>query len=134
MNRQKHIRFGLGVAAKMICGGLVVLLVVFSAAKASADRSFRCDGKLVTIGATTREVLEVCGEPDHIKHWEVARNHYVSQLFDYESERYLAPKLLMGPIRMARWTYDLGSHRFIRYLDFQNGTLIRIKTGDKGGR
>jgi len=53
-------------------------------------------------------------------------------LFDYESERYLAPKLIIGPIKMERWTYNLGSNKFIRYLEFQNGRLIRIITGDKG--
>jgi hypothetical protein len=98
----------------------------------AADRSMRCDGRLVSIGASKTQVKERCGPPDHTEQWEEDRGSAVSQLFDYESERYPAPKLIIGPIKMERWTYNFGSTKFIRYLDFKNGTLIRIKTGDKG--
>lgn len=107
-------------------------VVVIAPRYISADRSLRCDGRLVSIGDSTTQVEETCGPPDHTDKWELAQGSAVSQLFDYESERYLAPKLILGPINMERWTYNFGSNRFIRYLDFQNGTLIRIKTGDKG--
>lgn len=97
-----------------------------------ADRSMRCGGRLVSIGTSKAQVEERCGLPDHTEHWQEGRGSAVSQLFDYESERYLAPTLIIGPIKMERWTYNLGSNKFIRHLDFQNGTLIRIKTGDRG--
>jgi Protein of unknown function (DUF2845) len=98
----------------------------------AADRSLRCDGRLISIGDTAAQVKETCGPPDHIKKWEEGRGAAISQLFDYEAERYLAPKLIIGPIHMERWTYNFGPTKFIRYLDFENDKLIRIKTGDKG--
>jgi hypothetical protein len=109
-----------------------ISLVVVGPRNATADRSIRCDGRLVSIGASATEVKETCGSPDNTEQWEEGRASAVSQLFDYESERYLAPRLILGPIKMERWTYNLGSNKFIRYLEFQNGKLIRIKTGDKG--
>lgn len=100
---------------------------------AVADRSMRCQGRLVSIGAFQDQVEAICGKPDHIDQWEGNPKTDTSRLFDYETERYLAPKLLKGPILTERWTYDLGSNRFIRHLIFVNGELIKIETGEKGG-
>ena len=55
------------------------------------------------------------------------------QIYDYKTERYIAPQEVPNPIPMERWTYNLGDHRFTRYLYFQNGELIKIETGEKGG-
>ena len=30
------------------------------------------------------------------------------------------------------WTYNFGSRTFVRYLEFENGTLVRIETGGYG--
>ena len=99
---------------------------------AYGDRTFRCKGNIISVGEYTSEVLEKCGEPDNREQWQESYNEDVSQLFDYRTEQYRAPKLIRGPIRMERWTYNLGSNKFIRYLEFKNGELINIKTGDKG--
>lgn len=111
---------------------LVLPAIVLLPWDVAADRSLRCNGRLVSIGAPKAQVEEICGPPDHIAQWEVGRDSAISQRFDYETERYMAPKLIIGPIHMERWTYNFGSTRFIRYLEFQNGKLIRIETGDKG--
>lgn len=95
-------------------------------------RSLRCEGRLVYIGDSKSEVLAVCGEPDEITQREEGHNTYFSQIYDYKTDRYRAPKGFKGPIRIERWTYDFGSNRFIRYLHFENGRLIRIESGEKG--
>ena len=41
------------------------------------------------------------------------------------------PELIKGPILVERWTYNLGSNQFTRYLFFQNGKLYKIERGDK---
>ena len=41
---------------------------------------------------------------------------------------------IKAPVRMERWTCDFGPNKFIRYLTFQIGRLIKIETGDKGRR
>ena len=123
------------------CTAAVFLLPVMLAATlmptlstAVADNAVRCGNRVVSVGATSAEVADKCGEPVHVEQWEEGGDGYVSQLFDYETERYLAPRLIKAPVHMERWTYDLGSNKFIRYLTFQNAVLIKIETGDRGGR
>lgn len=111
---------------------LAVACMMIDAAAVSADRNLRCDGRIVSIGATQQEVLSICGEPDRRERWEVAHDSAVSKIYDEERERYIAPKLIVGPILMTRWTYDFGTNRFIRHLLFENGKLIEIRTGDRG--
>ena len=92
----------------------------------------RCQGRLISIGDTVSDVLDKCGEPDEISQREENHNSYISQIFDYEQDRYIAPRLIKGPILVELWTYDFGPTRFIRYLSFENGRLIKIETGEKG--
>jgi hypothetical protein len=100
---------------------------------AIADRHMRCQGSLVSIGDTTAQVLDKCGQPDKIDQWKEYHNGSMTQIYDYKNERYIAPQEVPNPILMQRWTYNLGENQFIRYLYFQDGELIRIKTGDRGG-
>lgn len=112
---------------------LLTFMIIFSLlANGAADSTFRCRGHIVSVGDTQEEVLIKCGEPDHIKQWEEGGPNLIYQFFDYEHERYIAPKLIVGPLKMERWTYNLGSNKFIRYLKFQNRELIEIETGKKG--
>ena len=96
-----------------------------------ADRALRCQGRLVSIGDLKADVLYTCGQPDQIEQWEENPNGHTYKIFDYETERYQLPERIGGPIKYERWTYDLGTNRFIRYLVFQNGELIKIERGDK---
>jgi Protein of unknown function (DUF2845) len=96
-----------------------------------ADRAFRCHGRLVYIGDPKTDVLSKCGEPDHIDQWEENPNGNTFKIYDYEKERYQLPELIKGPILVERWTYNLGSNQFTRYLFFQNGALYKIERGDK---
>jgi hypothetical protein len=111
---------------------LILLSVVLIPSAVSADRTLKCGTRLVSIGDTTAEVLEKCGEPDQIERREEGQDTWISQYFDYEEERFKAPRLVKGPIQVEIWTYDFGATRFIRYLLFENDELIRIETGDKG--
>ena len=49
-----------------------------------------------------------------------------------EKELYREPYLAVEDILIEEWTYNLGPTRFIRYLIFENGRLVDIKTGDYG--
>jgi hypothetical protein len=110
---------------------LSILMIYCLPGTAVADRAFRCHGRLVYIGDLKADVLSRCGKPDHMEQWEETPNGYVSRVYDYEKERYQLPELVKGPIPMERWTYNLGSNRFTRYLFFQNGALYKIERGDK---
>ena len=101
---------------------------------AAVETTFRCGGGLVSVGDSSAKVFEKCGEPTNESKWEEGHNTYISQIYDYEKERYQLPELIKGPILMELWTYDFGSNKFIRYLHFANGRLIRIEMGEKGSK
>lgn len=112
---------------------LLSLIVLFSPCSgAEADSTFRCQGHVISVGDTTEGVLEKCGEPDHTEQWQAGGSNLIFQYYDYEHERYIAPKMIQGPLQMERWTYNLGGNKFLRHLLFQNGELIVIETGDRG--
>ncbi len=116
-------------------GGLFFIALLTSllmGGPALADRSVRCEGRIVSVGAFKEQVREKCGAPDYLEEWEEGQNAVISQYYDYEKERYIAPHFISGPIRMERWTYNFGSTRLIHYLYFKNGKLYRIETGEKG--
>ena len=108
------------------------LAILLTVGQASADRSVRCEGRIVSIGAFKEEVQEKCGTPDHLEEWDEGQNTIISEYYDYEKERYIAPHFIAGPIHMERWTYNFGSTRLIHYLYFKNSRLYRIETGEKG--
>ena len=110
---------------------LSVLLVLYLPTNTFADRALRCHGRLVYVGNPKADVLSKCGKPDHVEQWEENPNGYTSKIYDYEKERYQLPELIKGPIIVERWTYNLGSNQFTRYLFFQNGELYKIERGDK---
>lgn len=111
---------------------LSVLAVFCFQTDAFGDRTFRCKGHVIAVGDYTHEVLEKCGEPNQREEWEEEVYSKKSQVFDSETERYREPILIKTHARLERWTYNLGSQQFIRYLKFQNGQLIDIDTGKKG--
>ena len=97
----------------------------------TAEKTLRCQNRLVYLGDTKAKVLDKCGDPDQLDQWEEDHNSYISQIYDYEKERYIAPKLIKGPILMERWTYNMGSNKFIRHLHFQNAELTKIEMDEK---
>ncbi len=109
-------------------GGLVfsvlrVAVILGIPGWAYADRTFRCGASLIEIGDDKETVLFKCGEPNGLRRWEEDPNSYISQVYDYELERYRLPRLIKGPILVECWTYDLGANCFIRRLYFQNGKV-----------
>ena len=112
----------------------IVMMAVLASSRqpANADRSLRCGTRLVSIGDTMQKVTDACGKPSRREQWEEQIDGDIYRIFDYQTERYHLPELIHAPLRMERWTYNLGSTRFIRYLEFENGRLIRNRTGDKG--
>ena len=111
---------------------LSLICVLLFQNNVSADSYLRCQGRLVSVGDTKATVLNKCGQPDKRDQWEEDPNGTIAQIYDYKTDRYIAPKRIEQPIQMERWTYILGSNKFIRYLYFQNGELIKIETGERG--
>ena len=108
--------------------------------QSSAD-GFWCSNNLITEGTSRFKVLSQCGEPDYkdIRFEKRIKRDYYRDLFMSEQlrwyrekELYREPYLAVEEILIEEWTYNLGPTRFIRYLIFENGRLVDIKTGDYG--
>ena len=109
---------------------LILLLLVASSVSAS---DFRCGSHIISPGDRKFDVLRKCGNPDNIEAREEVRikrglGTYVF-LPGEEPPGFLFAKEL---VTVEEWEYNLGPGRFIRYLTFEKGRLIKITTGDYG--
>lgn len=95
---------------------LLVMLLVVTPAPAFA---MRCGTNLVTEGQYMFEVLASCGEPveQHV------RTQYLGASGGF---------LVLWPVVVEEWIYNLGPSRLQRRLLFQDGQLFQIDTLEKG--
>ena len=97
-------------AAGIGLGALIALTVA-----GPARGQMQCEGRLVETGATTSEVLDLCGEPQR----------------RVRSERILSTGLLDSPgseevrVPVEEWTYEQPG-QFARKLVFENGRLLKV--------
>lgn len=118
--------------------GVIFLSIWILHTDVFADGTFRCKGHIISVGDYQAEVLRKCGQPDQTEAWEENEAEVFEHTLEYRSERYRerhrASKLIKAPIRVERWTYNLGPQKFIRYLTFKKSELVKIETGGKGSR
>jgi hypothetical protein len=111
----------------------VVSLLLAATSNVMAS-DFRCGSKTISIGDHQYDVLNKCGEPSHVDAWDemgIKRDFWPGLLgteMGWNQWQPFAKEL----IKVEEWEYNLGPTRFIRYLRFENGRLIRITEGDYG--
>ncbi len=103
--------------------------------------NFWCNGKIVAVGDTRFDILHKCGEPDFKERWYenwIQRDFY-PDLFRSERhhryrerELYREPSLVEEIVVIEEWIYNLGPARFVRYVIFENGVVVDIRTGGYG--
>jgi Protein of unknown function (DUF2845) len=85
----------------------------------------RCDQLAFHLGDSTFDVLSRCGDPALREEKQVSGSAYGP----------LGAGQVTGGSSQASvevWTYNFGSRTFIRFLEFENGILVRIETGGYG--
>lgn len=93
-----------------------VLMLALPLPEAGAG-TLRCDGSLVRTGDRKFEVREACGEPD-----------VVVPLYSVPTAQY-------GPVvTREEWQYNFGPQRLVRFMRFQDGRLVQIRSGRSGFR
>ena len=116
--------------ASIILG--LVILIFFNALPAHA---FRCGTRLISVGDSKFRVLSQCGDPTHIEVWEeerIFRDFHTPKYSDSENQHGRESFIVKQYVTIERWTYNLGALKFIRHLTFENGSLVRIATGEHG--
>jgi len=94
----------------------------------------QCNDRLVTSGDTLYQVRSLCGEPDDARH-----------RVEYRTVRVRRPGTCVqgqGPctseveqtieVVIDEWTYDFGKNRFLKFLCFEQGKLVRVTEGSYG--
>lgn len=117
--------------------GLATLIAVLAgstfAGDAQAFQGFRCGtGRLVEEGDRPPEVQNRCGDPDTAdtreEHRTVRRT-----VWTYVDGVPVGKEVEVSvSVMIDEWTYDLGPHRFVRHLIFEDGRLVRVWTADRG--
>lgn len=123
-------RFGLGL-------GLMLAAALVSSS-AGAWSSMRCGNKLVSTGDPIYQVRATCGEPDHQESYVEYRAERYRVRVDCQRDRsgrdicneVWSERTIEVPIH--RLTYDFGRNRFVNYLLFEFGTLVRVDSGSYG--
>jgi hypothetical protein len=85
----------------------------------------RCDQIAFHLGDSTFDVLSRCGEPALREQKLVNRSAFGTAGMGQVSGS-------SGGATVEIWTYNFGSRTFTRFLEFENGTLVRIETGGYG--
>ena len=115
--------------------GYILIITIFLTAGPDVMASdFSCGSKIITVRDYKYDVLRKCGEPTHVEAWEEVRvkRDFGTGLSNMEIGLYRVPLFVEERVTVEEWEYNFGSTRFIRYLRFENGRLIRITEGDYG--
>lgn len=119
-------------------GLLFAATLASSSTSATEWSSMRCGNRLVSTGDPLYRVRATCGEPDHQESYvEFRTERYRSRVDcrrdstgrDVCSEIW-SERTIEVPIH--RLTYDFGRNRFVSYLMFEFGNLVRVESGSYG--
>ena len=101
----------------------------------SPVHDLRCGQYIISRDARQSEVLRKCGNPSNIERWEkesLKRDFYKDIPVQSEEEFSQQRLFLREAIMVEEWEYNFGTNRFLYYLRFENGKLMRITVGDYG--
>lgn len=121
--------------AGILAAGMIMFSMVLAPRLARAGSSgFRCPttGRLISLGQTTFEVRNRCGEPDDRQASVEQRTvrEKVRRWVDGVAGEVVVERTIEVPVE--EWTYDFGRHRFIEFLRFESGRLISTGEGGRG--
>ena len=113
-------------------GMALVLGMLGLAAVAQADDSLRCGTRLVVAGDAPYQVKAICGDPDDVQHRMETRT--VRRAVTVPCRGGYCQSFVEDSIQVAveEWIYDFGRQRFVQYLIFENGRLVRVNSGNYG--
>ncbi|MDW7711271.1 MAG: DUF2845 domain-containing protein [Deferrisomatales bacterium] len=105
-----------------------LFLVVCAAARPlGADaRYLRCGADVVAVGDRHFDLLQRCGEPDHVE----ARTRERAVLV-WEPGR-KALRELRTTVEAEEWTHNFGPHRFYYVVRLEDGRVTAIESGGRG--
>lgn len=101
---------------------LLIAATLLWTSAAAAD-SFRCGTKLVSDGDSTDKVEALCGPPSSIQRREV-----LQRPIRWFRGRPFFTSFDLVAVPVEVWTYNLGPHKLMRRLKFEDGLLVDVET------
>lgn len=109
------------------------LLTILMISGAGPIWSMDCNGKGLATGDTVSRVLKNCGKAAFTEKWKIEEkttSSYILVIGNFIDKRLLSEK--SSQIILEEWIYNFGNTRFIYILQFHNGKLANIQTGNYG--
>lgn len=124
------------MVSRMIVRYIILLLSIFFIFSLENAFALRCGSDLVSRGDRKIEVFMKCGEPDLIERWVKETTIRVKDIKEGINGDIIIDRAhgLSGytTSHVEEWTYNFGPRRFIQFLTFVNGKLLRIEGGPRG--
>ena len=117
----------------MACFFLIALPIEAGTDNPTSD--LRCGQYIIYRGDSQSAVLRKCGNPSNIERWEkesIRRDFYKDIPVQSDEQLSQEPLFQREQIKVEEWEYNFGRTRFLYYLRFENGKLIKIMVGDYG--
>jgi hypothetical protein len=103
--------------------------------EARAFQGFRCgNGRLVDEGDQSAEVRNRCGDPDFADSHEERRTVRRTVWTTVAGVPVASEEEVTVSVMVDEWTYDLGPHKFVRHLIFEQNRLVRVWTTGRGAK
>jgi hypothetical protein len=100
---------------------IIALAMIALLPGVSSASGYLCEGKIISVGDTSSDLIAKCGEPD----WKQSSTEEIITTIDKDTTK----KIL---IAVEEWTYNLGPDRFIRIFKLKNGRVVDIRQGGYG--
>jgi len=121
-------------ATRRLCALALLLTAGAGFASVASAEGLSCKDRLISKGDSKYDVQALCGPPDAMEH---------------RTEKRLVRRQVSVPCAAAggwctsmiedtvdvpidEWTYDFGTQRFLQYLTFEDGKLLRVQSGRYG--
>jgi len=122
-----------------ILRGFYALAVLAATGLASAPAradGMQCGERLVTSGDTLYKVRSTCGDPDDARHrveYRTVRVRVPGPCLEENGRRRCERETEQTiEVVIDEWVYDFGKNRFVEYLYFEQGNLVRVSEGSYG--
>jgi hypothetical protein len=123
---------------KLYQGMFAVAVVMAGLSRSEDAEAMQCGNRLASPGDSLYRVRSVCGEPDDAQRRVELRSvsRRVLRPCVVDNKKSLCEEVVEETFQVVidEWTYDFGKNRFIRYLTFEQGKLIRIDSGSYGSK
>ena len=121
--------------SKLLFAGIALSCLGFLP-EARADTALQCGQRIVQVGDTAYDVSALCGVPDWVEQRletrTISRPALVPCRVGYGFGRCTVFVQDTAQVPVEQWTYDFGPLRFIEYLTFESGRLLRVQSGPYG--